>query len=154
MKRTKIGQIMYNIITKSSIKLSKHKVLYYILSYTWGSLLTLVGLLASLIMITICKQPIAFKGIWYFKVRPNWGGVSLGSCFIRDTTSYDSINYHELGHTYQNAILGPFFIFLVAIPSAIRYWYREFSKKMQLPYDAIWFEGSATDIGKSLKEDK
>ena len=72
----------------------------------------------------------------------------MGTMFLRDNSNYIiSTNNHEYGHTFQNAILGPFFIFIVAIPSAIRYWYREFSKKTQPDYDAIWFEGSATEIG-------
>lgn len=44
--------------------------------------------------------------------------------------------------------------FVISIPSAIRYWYREilsrvdFQKYKQLPdYDAIWFEGQATRWG-------
>lgn len=45
--------------------------------------------------------------------------------------------------------------FVICIPSAIRYWYREFilhfnrEKFNKLPeYDAIWFEGQATKWGK------
>ena len=44
--------------------------------------------------------------------------------------------------------------FLVSIPSAMRYWYREYlvRKKKKLhselpPYDSIWFEGWATKLG-------
>ena len=40
--------------------------------------------------------------------------------------------------------------FIVCIPSAIRYWYRNikvsFGKDLQ-PYDSIWFEGQATTLG-------
>lgn len=73
-------------------------------------------------------------------------------CFLRDTTSAESVTKHELGHTYQNCVLGPFFIFLVAIPSACRYWYKviaqKHGKKFESTwYDSIWFEGSATEIG-------
>lgn len=81
----------------------------------------------------------------------NWGGVSLGiNFFVADKMGKDwtlHTKKHELGHTFQNAIFGPFAIFLIYIPSCIRYWYREFSKKVQPPYDLIWFEGSATEIG-------
>ena len=47
---------------------------------------------------------------------------------------------HEFGHSFQNAILGPFMIFLVSIPSAIRYWYqtiRESKGKTNKPYDSF-----------------
>lgn len=62
---------------------------------------------------------------------------------------------HEWGHGIQNIILGPLMPFLVAIPSCIRYWYRELlvrsgeKKYADLPdYDSIWFEGWATKLGK------
>lgn len=61
---------------------------------------------------------------------------------------------HECGHGIQNIIFGPLFPFLVAIPSVIRYWYREViwrkdrERYFQLPkYDDIWFEGQATRWG-------
>jgi hypothetical protein len=63
---------------------------------------------------------------------------------------------HECGHGLQNCIWGPLFPFVIAIPSAVRYWYREFlhkhnkAKYVLLPdYDAIWFEGQATKWGKT-----
>ena len=44
--------------------------------------------------------------------------------------------------------------FVISIPSAIRYWYREIiyrtnrTKYSKLPpYDSIWFEGQATSLG-------
>jgi hypothetical protein len=44
--------------------------------------------------------------------------------------------------------------FVVSIPSAVRYWHREWlvrsgqKKHSELPdYDAVWYEGSATKIG-------
>jgi hypothetical protein len=64
---------------------------------------------------------------------------------------------HELGHTYQNALWGPFTIFLVAIPSAIRYWYqiiREKQGKPNKPYDSVYFEGSASYIGETLYQEQ
>jgi hypothetical protein len=36
---------------------------------------------------------------------------------------------HECGHGLQNCIWGPLFPFVIAIPSAVRYWYREFLHK-------------------------
>lgn len=75
----------------------------------------------------------------------------MGLMFVRDTTSSEAVSRHELGHSYQNAILGPLMPILVAIPSAMRYWYRKKkSKKTFPPYDSIWFEGNATDIGNKI----
>ena len=56
----------------------------------------------------------------------------MGLMFLRDhNSSVSYINPHEFGHTFQNCLLGPLFPFMVAIPSAIRYWLREiFPKKI------------------------
>ena len=46
-------------------------------------------------------------------------------------------------------------LFVIVIPSATRYWYRNWAlaKGKKLPdYDAIWFEGSATKIGAKYRE--
>lgn len=154
-ERTKIGEFMFNLINKLSIKLSEHKILYYVLNYTWGIITSLLGCLISLILICINKKPEKWENIWYFKICKSWGGMEMGTMFIRDTTSSESVNKHEYGHTFQNAILGPLFIFLVAIPSAIRYWYQEIRSKKGLKnteYDLIWFEGSATYIGNEVSK--
>ena len=156
INHTKFGMFMINILNKISIFLFKHKWLYYILNYTWGFIMTFIGILASFIM--------RISGHHYVRVAPgmarcyfvtdNMGGLSLGtSTFVsRNMDSYNTwhIQCHEDGHTYQNAILGPFSILLVFIPSVIRYWYRYFKEKkgyLLNAYDSVWFEDSATQIG-------
>lgn len=149
-KRTKAGNAMYSFLQKSTKMLIKHRWLYWLLNFTWGILTTLCGLLLSLTMLCIGKKPKRWHSVWYFQIFDNWGGMEMGTMFLRDNSNYISTNNHEYGHTFQNAILGPFFIFIVAIPSAIRYWYQEIRRRQHKPnkeYDLIWFEGSATDIG-------
>ena len=148
---------MYDLTTSAAKFLLKHKWLYYILSYTWGILMNLVGLLVSLVLIITTQKPLLYAGIWCFKVGRGWGGISFGSMFITDTYSFDRLKGHEFGHTVQNAIFGPLFIFLIAIPSFIRYLhYNRCVKKGKdhSPYDAIWFEGSATEIGTYIESEK
>ena len=150
-KRTKAGNTMYSFLQKSTKMLIKHRWLYWLLNFTWGILTTLCGLLLSLAMLCIGKKPKRWHSVWYFQIFDKWGGMEMGTMFLRDNSNYISTNNHEYGHTFQNAILGPFFIFIVAIPSAIRYWYQEIRRRQHKPnveYDLIWFEGSATDIGK------
>ena len=150
-KRTKAGNTMYSFLQKSTKMLIKHRWLYWLLNFTWGILTTLCGLLLSLAMLCIGKKPKRWHSIWYFQIFDKWGGMEMGTMFLRDNSNYTSTNNHEYGHSFQNAILGPFFIFIVAIPSAIRYWYQEIRRRQHKPnkeYDLIWFEGSATDIGK------
>ena len=149
-KRTKAGNIMYSFLQKSTKMLIKHRWLYWLLNFTWGILTTLCGLLLSLAMLCIGKKPKRWHSVWYFQIFDSWGGMEMGTMFLRDNSNYTSTNNHEYGHSFQNAILGPFFIFIVAIPSAIRYWYQEIRRRQHKPnveYDLIWFEGSATDIG-------
>lgn len=147
------------MINKLALKLAKHKWLYYLLNLTWGLFLTLIGLIITLVLLIIGKKPKKYYGIYYFEIGKLWGGFETGLMFVRDKESIESVSMHELGHTYQNAILGPFMIILVSIPSMIRYWYRELKyerKGLKPPtaYDSIWFESSATYIGTTIVKGK
>lgn len=136
------------------------KKLYFILSYTWGIIMVLVGYLVAGVLEVLrqfngkFKLPIItmtrFGPCLHIKVGNKWGGVSLGQVIITDNTPSEHTLNHEFGHTIQNAIFGPLFIFLVAIPSAC--WYQihmykdKFDKKIP-DYDTAWFEGMATKLG-------
>lgn len=151
-ERSAIGKKLYDYVTFFSIVIGKHKVLYYFLSFTWGVIYTLIGLICSLILLCCgCKYK-KYHKTFYQEFKENWGGVSLGMNFVICKNSGESTKAHEYGHTHQNALLGPFFIFLVAIPSAIRYWYRNIKHISSPSYYAIWFEGSASDIGEAVVE--
>jgi len=152
MKRSKIGKFMYKLTMACGKFLSRHMWIYYILIWTWGFIMSFVGLLISLIMLITGHKPKKYHGIWCFMLKNKDFGISFGTTFL---ACDESVCPHEYGHTFQNAIFGPLFIFLIALPSGIRYWYRElkFYRKGKNPttdYDAIWFEGSATDLGKYI----
>ena len=153
MKRSKFGNFMYNLTFKGAMFLNKHKWLYYILNLTWGILLTLFGFIVTIIMLLCFRKPHKYHGIYYFEIGKHWGGFETGLMFVRDTSSTEHVSKHELGHTYQNAILGPFMLILVSIPSVIRYWYRK-AKKPTTNYDDIWFEGVSSDIGYAVVDRK
>lgn len=130
----------------------KDKKSYYILNLTWGLPMTLIGLIVATMLLISGKRPHRHGGCFYFNVGKNWGGCNLGLIFLTDESDRESTKNHEFGHSLQNTIFGPFMIVLVAIPSAIRYWYRElkFYRKGLKPttaYDDIWFEGQATRLG-------
>lgn len=146
-----------NLINKQALWLSNHMWLYWILNFTWGIIMSIIGLIVSLVLIILGNKPQRepSQKTWHFKVKEDWGGVTLGTIYIRDTTSTDHVSYHEYGHTFQNAILGPLFPFLVAIPSCIRYWIFEFRYRKGLPnpdYDDFYVEHSATLIGTTIAE--
>ena len=160
-KRTKIGQFMFNITNKGSLFFARHKVLFYISTYTWGLLFTLIGWVMYGFVAIFLRKKIVEKGKFftarYMIFGNNWGGLEAGPNFlIADKMGEDYTLHtkcHELGHTYQNALWGPFTIFMISIPSVVRYWYqriRDLKGKPNKPYDAIFFEKSASYIGETL----
>ena len=157
-EHSKFGLWMFNLCARWTIFLSKHRLLYYILAFTWGALMTILGLIITVILwiLKLFVKSITFKKyhwIYYISVGPAyWGGIEIGLMFLRDHASRDScINAHEFGHTFQNTLLGPLFIFLVAIPSAARYWIREiFPYANKTPYDSFWAEDAASQCGKYI----
>lgn len=155
-KHNKLATFLFNMLLNCSKFLMKHIWLYYLLNCTWGILMTLIGWIVTLALLIAGKKPEKFGPIYCFKIKPSWGGFETGLMFVRDTTSTEYVSYHELGHTFQNAIMGPFQVFIIFIPSAIRYWYRYLKydrKNISAPtdYDAIWFEDSASTIGQAYK---
>ena len=124
---------------------------FYLLSFTWGLIMTVIGLISALVLICTGHKPKAYGRCLHFTVGENWGGVSLGIVIITDTTPTDHTLRHEHGHALQNVKYGVAFPFIVAIPSFIRYWVREIQYRSGHPpktdYDAIWFEKEATELG-------
>ena len=136
------------------MKLIFKRILFYIISFTWGGVMTTIGLVVLLVTLPFGKFGI-YHGRIYKRIGKNWGGVELGCFFLCDNSADEYILAHESGHGLQNCLWGPLMPFVICIPSAIRYWYREFiwhfnrEKFNKLPeYDAIWFEGQATKWGK------
>lgn len=128
------------------------KILYWIVSLTWGGLMTFIGLIIAFVLLLTGHKPYKFGYTFYFKVGKSWGGLELGGLFITDSTPSLHTLCHEHGHGFQNLWWGPLFPFVIGIPSAIRYWYREikYHRKGKVPpttYDSMWFEGQASRLG-------
>ena len=137
----------------------RNKFLFYFLSFTWGLPMTLVGCLAAAVLLLIGYKPKKWGYCYYFEVGDDWGGVELGFIFIANKNPSEHIKSHELGHGLQNCMFGFLMPFIVCIPSATRYWYREYlvrsGKKTysELPdYSSIWFEGQADKFGCKFME--
>ena len=95
--------------------------------------MTFIGAIVTIFCLAFLKGKIHKNGYSFItEVGGNWGGVSLGAfalcgkynqpdsdCYMPEW--YEDTRKHEAGHSLQNIILGPFFPFVVAIPSAIRY---------------------------------
>ena len=139
--------------------MKNNKLLFYVLSFTWGLPMTLVGVVAAAVMLLLFRKPELCGYCIRFRIGNGWGGVSLGLTIITDNQSESEITYHEHGHAIQNTLYGFFMPVLVCIPSMIRYWYREYLVRVKgerysslTPYDDIWFEGQATKFGTEFME--
>ena len=129
--------------------------LFWLLSLTWGALSTIPGLILAAGLMICGKKPQRVGPLLYFRIGKNWGGCELGAVFLRDTTSTEHVTWHEAGHSIQTLIFGLLMLPLISIPSFLRYHYRNLIRKLSPekfsklpPYDAIWFEGWATRLGK------
>lgn len=144
-------------------------ILFWLSSLTWGIIMTSIGLVITLILnlLQFCAKIAGYdlkikthlNGCTFItEVGGNWGGVELGAFALCGNYSETSLNWfehtrrHEFGHSIQHLYLGPLFIFIVAIPSACRYWYQRIMSKKGKKfsddwYDSIWFEGGATRTG-------
>lgn len=124
---------------------------FYTLNLTWGILLNLVGFIVALVLLCTGAKPKKHGGCIYFNIGKNWGGVNLGLVFITDSDDDDDTKNHEFGHAIQNAKYGLLMPFIVSIPSATRYWYREIMERNGHPpktdYYDVWFEAEATELG-------
>jgi hypothetical protein len=126
---------------------------FYILSFTWGIIMSLIGCLVTVVLLVAGYRPKRNLYGWYFEVGENWGGVEFGCMCVVNKNPVEYTLNHEFGHAVQNCYFGPGMI-LISLASAARYWYREYLIKVKkksysdLPdYDSIWFEGDATEIG-------
>ena len=135
---------------ESSVKLSK--TMFYVLSCSWGAIMTLIGLIVAAIMLITGHKAHRFGWCWYFEIGENWGGCEYGPVFLKCRRGGSALCEHEFGHAIQNCIFGPLMYFIVSIPSAIRYWCRRIGRKIgsvpKTRYDDIWFEHHASELGR------
>ena len=135
--------------------IGSNDVLFYILSWTWGAITSFIGLLL-MIPFLITRKFKTFRGRLYGIFPKAFGegwGFEMGCFFFVSNDCYDnrSMCEHESGHGIQNVLWGPLMLFVISIPSMIRFWYIEIrvrKGKPVNPYDSIWFEGQATRWGR------
>lgn len=132
---------------------------FKILSWTWGLPMTLIGYAVAVVLRWLDYRPHQWGGSTYFQVGRHWGGVSFGPITVVDNNTDDYILNHEFGHAIQNCYWGLLFPFVIAIPSFIRYWFREavvyfgIRELCELPgYYTIWFEKQASNLGQKYIE--
>ena len=131
-----------------------NKFTFYLLSFTWGLPLNLVGAIVALAMIITGHKPQKWGYCYYFEVGENWGGLELGIFFLTNKNPSNHTKNHEHGHAIQNCYWGFLMPFVISIPSAIRYWYRiirtKRGRRNKTKYDSVWFESQASKWGTEL----
>lgn len=128
--------------------------LFWILSLTWGLPMTILGAVIALTLIVKGYKPKRYYCFIYFEIGESWGGMEAGLFFFVNKNPSKHIKQHEAGHGLQNIVFGFLMPFVVSIPSAVRYWHREYLikrkgylKEMLPAYDSVWFERQATKLG-------
>lgn len=139
---------------KKSFDLIMFSILYWVLQLTWGSLMTIAGLIGAAGVLLFNRRAHVYRNGCSFIVEfgGNWGGLNLGAVsfcgkyYWTDHQFYNETRFHEFGHSIQNAWFGPFFIFVIGIPSLVRYLICKHKNDYHGYYD-IWFEKHASKIG-------
>lgn len=129
-------------------------ILFWFVQLTWGALMTIPGLIVTLVCILLGGK-VHKNGFSYIvEIGGNWGGLELGAVALcgryseNDKHYFEHIRRHEFGHSVQQLILGPLQLFIIGIPSALRYWYFELTpNKKHQDYDYVWFEYTASKWG-------
>lgn len=106
-----------------------NKLKFYLLSFTWGLPMTLVGLLVAFVLLITGHKPQKYGYCLHFGVGKNWGGANLGIVILTDKITLEHTKMHEHGHAIQNCYFGFLMPFIVCFPSVYRYWLREFEYK-------------------------
>lgn len=133
---------------------------FYVLSFTWGLPMTLLGCLVAAVLMIAGYKPQRFGWGWYFEVLNNGGNFNLGIVSVMSKQPSVDILFHEAGHGIQNCYFG-IFEPIIALMSVARYWYREYLHCVKgvawadmTPYDSIWFERQATVLGTTFLKEK
>ena len=124
-----------------------------LLSFCWGAPISLVGAIVYALLIALGRSAERHGHCVFFRLPRLSGGFNLGWVFLTGETPSEHTLDHELGHGYQNCILGPLYT-VILLMSIVRYHYRRIKSKRHPseplpPYDSAWFEGWATALGRA-----
>ncbi len=154
----KIDITVKNVPEKEKcFKNSLKDFLFYLVQWTWGLPVNIVGYIAFLICTKV--KGYRYQNFGYAKIVYipwNQGGLSLGLfIFMRDQHPNRKWTYntriHEYGHTWQCLLLGPLYYIVIALPSVI--WcncFRKYREKNNVPYSAVYCESWANSWGQKF----
>lgn len=112
-----------------------------VFKYLWCAPQLLVGLIVK----TIYKAKKDERGLYIWKLGY---GLSLDKfIFVNKNASENTIK-HEQGHTKQSRMLGPLYLVVVGIPSAIWcHFFEGYRKKHNVSYYSFYCEKWADELG-------
>ena len=130
------------------------RLFYYVVQWTWGLPANLIGLLVFIFTYWNAYSTKPYHYALATALPGSFGGFSLGM-WIFYGQNCESVLPHEYGHGRQVLLFsGLGYLLFFALPSVVRYWYREWvyktdkEKYKSLPdYDSVYFEGLATKWG-------
>lgn len=149
------------IAPKKSVKTTVKSFLFYLVQWTWGLPVNLVGGIAYLICTKLLGRRWQHFGYARIVYLPwNAGGLSLGLfIFMKDHHKNKKWTYntriHEYGHTWQCLLLGPLYYLVVALPSCI--WcnfFEGYRKKHNVSYYKLYCESWANAFGQKFSKMK
>lgn len=125
--------------------------LFYLIQWTWGASVNVVGGLVYLLTYPFCRHD-HFGNAFICYLPWNQGGLSLGLfIFIADERNEKwtyNTRIHEYGHTIQCLLLGPLYWLVIAAPSAI--WcnfFEGYRRKNGVSYYKLYCESWANQWG-------
>lgn len=138
-------------------KKSMKAFLFYLVQWTWGLPVNIVGGLMYLYFTKI--KGYRWQHFGYAKIvyMPwNAGGLSMGLfIFMKDQHKNKKwthdVRIHEYGHTWQCLVLGPLYYIVIALPSVI--WcncFAGYRKKNNIAYGKLYCEGWANAWGRKF----
>ena len=125
--------------------------LYYLVQLTWGSIQNALGLFLMLFLFII--DPRRERGFFFGSFVCRWklrSSMSLG-IFIFLGENNRHVLVHEYGHSIQSCILGPFYLPLIGLPSAL--WanlprFRRQRRRGRYKYSSFYTERWANYLGR------
>ena len=139
--------------------MSKAKLfVYYFLQWTWGIIQNIVGLIIRAYVLSKDPNKDSFKFFGAQVTEWNKGHGSMGmGMFIfyghKGEKDEQEVLVHEYGHTLQSAVLGPFYLLVIGLPSIIwatRPKYKKLREEKGIRYVDFYPESWANSWGSKI----
>lgn len=128
---------------------------YGILQILWGFPQTLVGF--AVFLCTVKEFHYRYHGAIVTEWKKKTG-LSLGMfLFVPEGENGKDFLIHEYGHTIQSLVLGPFYLFVIGIPSVLWCNLRCFAnlrRKKGISYRSLYTERWANRLGEKTTGEK